>query len=85
MESIELTNNPPKKPGLYYYFDGGEHTPTILKVMTRNATLGERKNPLYAENEELFFKVPLRKNKTDFWAEIPPPSLNGEILEYESY
>ena len=52
-----MTLNPPKGTGYFWWTNGGEHTPTILRVERNHYT-----KKLYADNGEYSFEV---KNKPE--------------------
>lgn len=68
----------PKVEGYYWWTDGGEHTPTILKVTKEGGKF-------YAENNEYSFEV--KKEKNCLWSvdPIPLPIIDGETVEPGSY
>jgi hypothetical protein len=51
-----LTHNIPKEPGFYWYCNFAQHTPTVLEVILHHGQL-------WAENEELHFKVEKQNRK----------------------
>ena len=74
-----LTNIPPKKPGFYWFFDGGEHTPAMVEVVR------DFGKPLTAFNEEFMFDVSKKPEDGEYWGQIPMPFLDGKIIKPGSY
>ena len=72
---MKMSNKPPTKPGYYWFFDGTEHTPAILRVEVENY-FGARL--LKASNEEFGFTV--EQNPNEFWSkEISQPVITKKM------
>lgn len=89
----EFTHTLPNKPGLYWWTNFGEHTPTVLHVSRDYTT-----KKLWASDEEFCFEVKKCRFKKDremkvdghyygeeMWCEIPVPTLDGEPIEESCY
>ena len=65
---MEFTQALPEKED-YWFTDGGEHTPTVLKV----EKFGRK---FWAYNDEFDFEVkkPKKGNAQEYWCYIPVPS-----------
>ena len=61
---LKWTKKLPNKPGFYWYTDGGEETPCILRVTKDNGRF-------WAQDEEFCFGID--KSDGEFWCFVPEP------------
>lgn len=72
---MRYTTQKPKTEGWYWYYDGSEHTPTIVEVKREYSSIYGRFE-FWAINDEFCFRLSEMKNgPKEYWCPIKSPKL----------